>query len=89
MIMGIFLLTGMCNGDVHTTSNGEGEAIDINPVKLPCYTNCTSSFSGLYASDDVVNTCDHVCKRCVVMKKYTVIEFTRTNSFLGVRGSPC
>ncbi|KAM3346231.1 hypothetical protein ACQJBY_020669 [Aegilops geniculata] len=89
LVMGIFILPDMCNGDVHATSVGEGKAIDVNPGKLRCCSNCNSSFSGLYTCDDVVKICDPVCKRCAVVKKNLVKEFRCTDTFLGVCENPC
>ncbi|XP_047047134.1 Bowman-Birk type wound-induced proteinase inhibitor WIP1-like [Lolium rigidum] len=76
--------------DIHATSVGEGKAIDTNPLKLNCCSNCNFSFSGLYNCDDVVlNKCDPVCKSCTVMKTYPVKEYKCADTFLGICGPPC
>ena len=54
LVMGIF--PGMCNSDVHATSLGESQVIDINPGRLGSCANCNFSFSGLYT-----------CKSCAVV----------------------
>ncbi|XP_037408895.1 Bowman-Birk type wound-induced proteinase inhibitor WIP1-like [Triticum dicoccoides] len=75
LVMGIF--PGMCNSDVHATSLGESQVIDINPGRLGSCANCNFSFSGLYT-----------CKSCAVVKKYPVMEFRCTDTFLGVCEPP-
>uniref|UniRef100_A0ACD5VMC9 Uncharacterized protein n=1 Tax=Avena sativa TaxID=4498 RepID=A0ACD5VMC9_AVESA len=75
--------------DVHATSVGEGMAIDINPGKLKCCSNCNFSFSGLYTCDDVVKKCDPVCKSCVVVKTYPLKEVKCTDTFIGICEPPC
>ncbi|XP_047053364.1 Bowman-Birk type wound-induced proteinase inhibitor WIP1-like [Lolium rigidum] len=76
--------------DVHATSVGEGKAVNINPGKLKCCSNCNFSFSGLYTCDDlVIKECDPICKSCDVVKTSPVKEYKCADTFLGICDPPC
>ncbi|KAL6848241.1 hypothetical protein ACP4OV_022369 [Aristida adscensionis] len=84
LAMGIFAAVAKEN------AVGESKAaVDINPGKLKCCSNCNFSFSGLYTCDDLVLKCDPVCKKCVTEHMHGAMPKKCTDTFLGMCGPKC
>ncbi|KAL6627507.1 hypothetical protein ACP70R_031233 [Stipagrostis hirtigluma subsp. patula] len=89
LVLQAVLVMGVFAGVAKENAVGESKAVDINPGKLKCCSNCNFSFSGLYTCDDLVPKCDPVCKKCVVVQVRGAKPQKCADTFIGMCGPKC